>query len=54
LLAATPMATWPLSSLLRGVLEHFDLPDVYKALGRRLTEDRPWNAKMRRPTGRRR
>jgi pimeloyl-ACP methyl ester carboxylesterase/dienelactone hydrolase len=47
LLATTPIAIWPLSSLLRNVLTHFDLPDVYKALGRRLTKARPWNAKMR-------
>jgi hypothetical protein len=53
LLATTPIATWPLSSLLRGVLLHFDLPDVYKALGKRLTKERAWDAKMRREKGQR-
>ncbi len=28
LIARTPISRWPLSSLLRGVLRHFDLPDV--------------------------
>jgi hypothetical protein len=37
------LARWPLSSLLRGVLRYFDLPDVYKALGSRLTRTRPWD-----------
>jgi len=35
------LANWPLSSLPRGVLRFFDLPDVYRALGRRLTLRRP-------------
>jgi len=46
-LAETPIVTWPASSLLRGVLKHFDLPDVYRALGKRLRKERPWNARMR-------
>ena len=46
LIAETPVFKWPLSSLLRGVLTHFDLPDVYKALGRKLTKERPWGPDM--------
>ncbi len=38
------LARWPLSSMLRGVLRHFDLPDVYAALGNRLTRSTPWDA----------
>ena len=52
LVARTAMASWPFSSLLRGVLNHFDLPDVYRALGRRLTRSKPWDARMR-PLGKR-
>ena len=52
LVARTPGSTWPLSSLLRGVLKRFDLPDVYRALGRRLTKDRPWGARMQPLRGR--
>ncbi len=47
LIAQTPVSLWPFSVLPRGVLKHFDLPDVYRALGRRLTKDKPWSAKMR-------
>jgi dienelactone hydrolase/pimeloyl-ACP methyl ester carboxylesterase len=36
---------WPLSAILRGVLRHFDLPDVYRALGERLSLEQPWNAR---------
>lgn len=46
LLALHPRPQWPLSALLRGVLKEFDLPDVYRALGRRLKKGKPWNAKM--------
>ena len=41
--------TWPLSAMPRGVLRHFDLPDVYRALGRRLRKSAPWDACMRPP-----
>jgi dienelactone hydrolase len=37
---------WPFSSLPRGVLAHFDLPDVYAALAGRLSKRRPWDAAM--------
>lgn len=42
----SPRAKWPLSSMLRGVLRHFDLPDVYRELGPRLKKSSPWNADM--------
>lgn len=38
---------WPLSTMLRGCLRHFDLPDVYRALGKRLTKRRAWDAMMK-------
>jgi len=41
-IARSPRFDWPLSALLRGCLRHFDLPDVYRALGRRLTKSHPW------------
>lgn len=47
LLTQTPLACWPLSALLSGVLEHFDLPDVYRILGKRLTKESPWDGRMR-------
>ena len=31
-LAEAPMQDWPFSVMLPGVLEHFDLPDVYREL----------------------
>lgn len=43
----SPQYSWPLSSLLRGSLKHFDLPDVYRVLGARLTKRQPWGARMR-------
>jgi hypothetical protein len=43
-LVSHDLARWPLSALLRGVLRHFDLPDVYRTLGGRLTRERPWDA----------
>jgi len=52
LIAASPQFTWPLSSILRGCLLHFDLPDVYRVLGGRLALTQPWDAKMR-PLGKR-
>ena len=36
---------WPLSSFVAGVLEKFDLPDCYRALGaKRLQQIEPWDA----------
>ena len=47
LLTRTPRFTWPLSSLLRSCLREFDLPDVYRALGRRLVKSKPWGPDMK-------
>jgi len=47
-LAEAPMQSWPFSAMLPGVLEAFDLPDVYRELAAS-TELRlldPWAAKM--------
>ena len=44
MLLEDPLANWPLSSLLRGVLRHFDLPDVYQSLRKRLHLRNPWGA----------
>ncbi|MBN2308801.1 MAG: alpha/beta fold hydrolase, partial [Candidatus Hydrogenedentes bacterium] len=46
-LAETRLQQWPLSAMLPNVLEHFDLPDVYRELsGRGLEMVDPWNAMM--------
>ncbi|MEA2013108.1 MAG: acetylxylan esterase [Verrucomicrobiota bacterium] len=45
----SPLCKWPVSAMSRGILKHFDLPDVYKALGKRLTMESPWNVNMRVP-----
>lgn len=47
LIAESPVHKWPLSSLLRGVLKYFDLPDVYRALEKRLKMEKKWDANMR-------
>jgi cephalosporin-C deacetylase-like acetyl esterase len=47
LLAETPVYKWPLSAMPRGILKYFDLPDVYRALGKRLTLEAPFDAMMR-------
>jgi len=46
-MAETPMQKWPLSALLPGVLEQFDLPDVYRELASKsLQLIEPWDAMM--------
>ncbi len=48
-MAETEMQTWPLSAMLPYVLEHFDLPDVYRALAaRKLTLVQPLSAEFKR------
>ena len=42
-----PQYAWPLSSLLRGCLKTFDLPDVYQALDGRLQLRDPWGVDMK-------
>lgn len=46
LLCRDPLANWPLSSLPRGVLRSFDLPDVYRALGKRLELKKPAGSRL--------
>lgn len=41
-----PLVAWPVAGFPRGVLQHFDLPDVYRALGRRLKLVQPWDVQM--------
>lgn len=47
LIVDAPHYAWPLSAFPFGVLKHFDLPDVYRVLGRRLKRHKPWDARMR-------
>ena len=45
--AEEALCTWPAGSVLRGMLQHFDLPDLYNALGPgRLRIFDPWTAQM--------
>jgi hypothetical protein len=46
LLCRDPLANWPLSTLPRGVLRAFDLPDVYHALGKRLALGKPAGSRL--------
>ncbi|MFP4027229.1 MAG: acetylxylan esterase [Candidatus Brocadiia bacterium] len=47
-LAEAPMQEWPLSCMLPGVLERFDLPDVYRKLARKdLRMIEPWGPLMK-------
>jgi len=46
LLCRDPLANWPLSSLPRGVLRALDLPDVYRALGKRLELGKPAGSRL--------
>ena len=41
-----PLVSWPAANFPRGVLHHFDLPDLYRALGRRLSLIEPWGPEM--------
>jgi len=43
----TAICDWPVASVPRGVLKSFDLPDLYKALGDRLTIASNWDAHMK-------
>jgi dienelactone hydrolase len=46
LLCRDPLANWPLSTLPRGVLRAFDLPDVYRTLGKRLALGKPAGSRL--------
>ena len=46
-LTQTPVYTWPLSTFIPGVLEHFDMPDVFRVLEEKhLHIIDPWNEVM--------
>lgn len=48
--ATTEHYSWPLSTLLPGVLKHFDLPDCYRELeAKRLVQIEPWGAIYQEP-----
>jgi dienelactone hydrolase len=38
--------TWPLSAMVWGILKKLDLPDCFRALGKRLTIIEPWDSRM--------
>ena len=42
-----PLVAWPVAGFPRGVLARFDLPDIYRALGRRLHLVQPWDVMMK-------
>ena len=41
------LVAWPVAGFPRGVLARFDLPDIYRALGRRLSLVQPWDVMMK-------
>jgi len=42
-----PLVAWPAANFLRGALSYFDLPDLYRALGKRLRLIEPWGPDMK-------
>ncbi len=46
-LTQVPLVAWPAANFIPAVLHHFDLPDCYRALGRRLRLVQPWGPDMR-------
>lgn len=42
-----PLVAWPVAGFPRGVLQQFDLPDVYRVLGRRLKLVEPWDVQLK-------
>ena len=42
-----PLVFWPSSCFLRGALARFDLPDLLRALGRRVRLIQPWGPDMK-------
>ncbi len=47
-----PLVAWPAANVLRDALRYFDLPDLYRALGNRLTLIEPWGPDMQPLRGR--
>ena len=43
----TPLVAWPAANFLRGALCYFDLPDLYRALDKRLSLVEPWGPDMK-------
>lgn len=43
---SAPLVSWPAANFLRGALRYFDLPDLYRALGKRLQLIEPWGPDM--------
>ena len=41
------LVAWPAANFLRGALRYFDLPDLYRALGKRLRLIEPWGPDMK-------
>ncbi len=48
----TPLVFWPAANFPRGILRHFDLPDLYRAAGERLMLIEPWGPDMQPLKGR--
>ena len=44
---SAPLVSWPAANMPFGVLKHFDLPELVRALGRRVKVIAPWDAQMR-------
>jgi hypothetical protein len=47
----TPLVEWPAANLPRGVLNTFDLPDLIKTLGKKITLIQPWGPTLKPLTG---
>jgi len=43
----TPIVKWPFSNVPSGVLKSFDLPDCIRALGKRVTLEKPWRPDLK-------
>jgi len=43
----TPLVDWPNANIPRGVLKSFDLPDLIRAMGTKISLIQPWNANMK-------
>jgi dienelactone hydrolase len=50
--AKVPLVSWPNANILRGALKEFDLPDCYRALGRKLQLIQLWGPDMQPIKGR--
>jgi dienelactone hydrolase len=45
--AQTPLVDWPNANIPRGVLKAFDLPDLIRAMGTKISLIQPWDANMK-------